>query len=57
MVKIEVTVVENKNEDSCNVTVHKLKEYKTTNTHEKTTGNYIKTLIDNVLQNTSKGNI
>ena len=55
MVKIEVTVIENKNEESCNVTVHKLKEYKTTSTQEKTTGNYIKSLIDNVLQNTSKG--
>ena len=55
MVKIEVDVIENKKEDSCNVTVHKIKEYKTTTKHEKTTGNYIKSLIDNVLQNTTKG--
>lgn len=56
MVKIEVTVVENKDEESCKVTVNKLKEYRSTTKQEKTTGNYIKALIDNVLQNTSKGN-
>lgn len=55
MVKIEVEVIENKSEDACTITVHKLKEYKTTTKHEKTTGNYIKSLIDNVLQNTTKG--
>lgn len=56
MTKIEVTVVENKNQDSVNITVHKLKEYKTTTKGERTTGNYIKTLIDNVLSKQTKGN-
>lgn len=56
MVKIEVAVVENKEKDSCKITVHKIKEYTTTTKAEKTTGNYIKGLIDNVLQSVTKGN-
>lgn len=56
MTKIEVTVVESKDKESCNITVHKIKEYRSSTKGEITTGNFIKGLIDNVITQTVKGN-
>ena len=56
MTKIEITVVENKDEESCKITVNKVKQYRTTTKQEITTSNYVKALIDNVLSTTTKGN-
>lgn len=54
MVKIEVTVVENKN-DSCVVTVRTPKHYKTATEQEKKTANVLRNSIDNAFKELSKG--
>ena len=56
MVKIEVTVVENKNESST-ITVRTPKHYKTATENEKKTANVVKNSIDTAIEKLSKGEI
>lgn len=54
MVKIEVTVVESKN-DNCTITVRTPKQYKKSTDNEIKTANVVGNSINNALKELSKG--